>query len=136
MLFGIDIKDTTRPLIHELFGYPLSEESHVNGARSRVKIRIKKLPNGHYISEQISAFGALGFGIISTDQHDLASNKNGLSLINTSFNGSKRLEVDFKRFSFDETKHLNRYIDYHLFCGNKKTDSKAYSYNQIPRCHF
>ena len=63
MLFGITIKDTTKPQIHELFGYPLSEESHVNGARSRVKIRIKKLPNGHYISEQISAFGALALGL-------------------------------------------------------------------------
>jgi hypothetical protein len=132
MLFGITIKDTTRPQIHELFGYPLSEESHVNGARSRVKIRIKKLPNGHYISEQISAFGALGFGIISTDQHDLATNKNGLSLINTSFNGSKRLEVDFKRFSFDETKHLNRYIDYTYFAETKKRIQKLFIQPNTP----
>jgi hypothetical protein len=132
MLFGITIKDTTRPQIHELYGYPISKESHINGARSRVKIRIKKLPNGHYISEQISAFGALGFGIISTDQHDLASNKNGLSLIKTSFNGSKRLDVDFKRFSFDETKHLNRYIDYSYFAKTKKRIQKLFIQPNTP----
>ena len=115
MLFGFDIKDTTKPVVHELYGYPLSEGSHINGETSRVKIRIIKLPNGQYKSEQITAFGTIGFGVISTDRQDFASNKNGVSFITTFFNGSKSLEVDFERFSFDETKHLNRYIDYAYF---------------------
>ena len=106
MLFGFDIKDTTKPLVYELYGYPLSEGSHINGETSRVKIRIIKLPNGHYKTEQITAFGKIGFGIISTDRQDFASNKNGLNHIKTTFNGTKSLEVDFKRFSFNETKHL------------------------------
>ena len=50
MLFGFDIKDTTKPVVHELYGYPLSEGSHINGETSRVKIRIIKLPNGQYKS--------------------------------------------------------------------------------------
>ena len=54
MLFGFDIKDTTKPLVYELYGYPLSEGSHINGETSRVKIRIIKLPNGHYKTEQIT----------------------------------------------------------------------------------
>ena len=126
MLFGFDIKDTTKPMVYELFGYPLSEESHINGETSRVKIRIIKLPNGDYKTEQITAFGEIGFGIISTDKLDLASNKNGLNFIKTTLNGVKSLEVDFKRFSFNETKHLNRYIDFGYFFETKKRIQKLF----------
>jgi len=126
MLFGFEIKDTKKPEIYEVFGYPLSSGSHINGETSRVKIRIIKLPNGQYKSEQITAFGTVGFGIISTDKQDYAANKNGVSYIRTSFNGTKRLEVDFKRFSFNETKHLNRYIDYAYFFKTKKRIQKLF----------
>ena len=132
MLFGFDIKDTTNPVVHELYGYPLSEGSHINGETSRVKIRIIKLPNGQYKSEQITAFGTIGFGVISTDRQDFASNKNGVSFITTFFNGSKSLEVDFKRFSFDETKHLNRYIDYAYFFETKKRIQKLFIESNNP----
>ena len=132
MLFGFDIKDTTKPLVYELYGYPLSEGSHINGETSRVKIRIIKLPNGHYKTEQITAFGKIGFGIISTDRQDFASNKNGLNHIKTTFNGSKSLEVDFKRFSFNETKHLNRYIDYGYFFETKKRIQKLFIESNNP----
>ena len=132
MLFGFDIKDTTKPLVYELYGYPLSEGSHINGETSRVKIRIIKLPNGHYKTEQITAFGKIGFGIISTDRQDFASNKNGLSFIKTTFNGRKSLEVDFKRFSFNETKHLNRYIDYGYFFETKKRIQKLFVESNNP----
>ena len=132
MLFGFDIKDTTKPVVHELYGYPLSEGSHINGETSRVKIRIIKLPNGQYKSEKIIAFGTIGFGIISTDRQDFASNKNGVSFITTFFNGGKSLEVDFKRFSFDETKHINRYIDYAYLFETKKRIQKLFIESNNP----
>ena len=126
MLFGLDIKDTTNPVVYELYGYPLSEGSHINGQDSRVKIRLIKLPDGTYKTEQITAFGEIGFGIITTDRQDYAANKNGVSLIESTFNGAKSLEVDFKRFSFNETKHLNRYIDYGYFYETKKRIQKLF----------
>ena len=132
MLFGFDIKDTTKPVIYDVFAYPLSEDSHINGETSRVKIRVIKLPDGQYKSEQITAFGTIGFGIISTDRQDFAANKNGVYFITTSFNGSKSLEVDFKRFSFDETKHLNRYIDYSYFFETKKRIQKLFIESNNP----
>ena len=132
MLFGLDIKDTTKPVVYELFGYPLSEGSHINGETSRVKIRIIKLSNGQYKTEQITAIGAIGFGIISTDKQDFAANKNGLNYIKTTFNGTNSLDVDFKRFSFNETKHLNRYIDYGYFFETKKRIQKLFIESNNP----
>ena len=132
MLFGFDIKDTTKPVIYDVFAYPLSEDSHINGETSRVKIRVIKLPDGQYKTEQITAFGTIGFGIISTDRQDFAANKNGVYFITTSFNGTKSLDVDFKRFSFDETKHLNRYIDYSYFFETKKRIQKLFIESNNP----
>ena len=126
LMFGFEVKDTTPPVIYGLFGYPISENSHVGGDTKRVEIRIVKQKDGSYKSEPIIAYGEIGFGIISTDRQDLASNKNGVNNIQTSFNGQKSLEVNLNRFSFDETKHLNRYIDYEFLYNNKKRIQKLF----------
>ena len=47
-MFGFDIKDTTPPVIYGLFGYPLSENSHIRGNTKRVEIRIIKQKDGTY----------------------------------------------------------------------------------------
>ena len=126
LMFGFDVKDTTQPVIYGLFGYTISENSHVGGDTKRVEIRIIKQKDGTYKSEPIIAYGEIGFGIISMDRQDLASNKNGVNNIQTSFNGQKSLEVNLNRFSFDETKHLNRYIDYEFLYNNKKRIQKLF----------
>lgn len=136
MLFGIDIKDTTRPEIYSLYAYPLSNESHVEFKPSKTAIRLQQLPNGNYKTDPITAFGEIGFGIVSNDRQDFASNKNGLSFISTSFNGESTLNIDFKRFSFDETKHLNRYIDYAEFKENKRRIQKLFIETNNPLSLF
>ena len=115
MLFGIDIKDTRAPFIQGVYAYPIGENAHVNKSGEKVKLRLIPQSNGDYTVESINAFGKIGFGIVSYDRQDLAANKNGVSSIQTFYNGNKNFEIDFKRFSFSETKHLNRLIDYEFF---------------------
>ena len=136
MLFGIDIKDTTKPLLQGLYAYPLTKQSQINGKRLRQKIRLIKQADGNYKSEIIKAFGTIGFGVISNDRQDNANNKNGVSLIKTYLNEKKILEVDFKRFSFDESKHINRYIDYKYFSTNKKRIQKLFIQKNNPLSLF
>lgn len=126
MLFGIDIKDTRRPTILSVYAYPIDDNSHVNKTNEKTKLRLIPQPNGNYIVENIKAFGKIGFGINTYDCQDLASNKNGVSNIQTFFNGHKNFEIDFKRFSFDETKHLNRLIDFEHFKDHKSRIQKLF----------
>ena len=126
MLFGMDIKDTRRPTILSVFAYPIDDNSHVNLSPEKTKLRVIPKNNGNYTVENIDAFGKIGFGIVTYDRQDFAPNKNGVSNIQTFFNGNKNLEIDFKRFSFDETKHLNRLIDYEHFKKNKSRIQKLY----------
>lgn len=112
MLFGLDILDSRKPTILSVFAYPIDEKAHINSTNKKTKLRLIPQTNGNYTVEPIKANGKIGFGIIAYDNQDLAANKNGLSNIQTFFNGHKNFEIDFSRFSFDETQHLNRFINY------------------------
>lgn len=132
MLFGIDIKDTKPPTILGVYAYPIGENSHINQNSETVKLRLVPQTNGDYTIEKIKAYGKIGFGINAFDRQDFAANKNGVSNIQTFFNGIKNFEIDFKRFSFSETKHINRLIDYAHFKKHKSRIQKLFIQSNNP----
>lgn len=129
MLFGIDIKDSKLPTVTSIYAYPLDENSHVNNSNQKQNLRLIPLKNGDYVVKNVNAFGKIGFGITTWDRQDLAANKNGVYNIQTFVNGSKNFELDFKRFSFDETKHINQLIDYNHFKTNRQRIQKLFRAN-------
>lgn len=126
MLFGLKVKDTKKPSISGIYAYAISGDAHINNDNDIKKIRLIPLGNGNYKTENITAYGKIGFGIATTDQLDGAPNKNGVSNIKSSYNGNETLEIDFKRFSFNETKHINRLIDYKYYKENKTRIQKLF----------
>ena len=126
MLFGLDVKDTKAPVLSSVYAYPKDKRAHVNDLNKRTELRLIPNKNGDYTTEPIEALGAIGFGIVSYDQQDLAYNKNGLSNIQSFYNGNKTFEMDFKRFSFAESKHINRFIDYEMFKEKKSRIQKLF----------
>ncbi len=115
LLFGLLIKDSKPPILTSVFAYPKDEKSSVNNSSSRVELRLIPTKNNDYKVEGIKAHGEIGFAIGSYDQLDLAANKNGLSNIQSFYNGNKKFEMDFFRFAFDESRHINRFIDYEYY---------------------
>ena len=126
MLFGIDIQDSKKPQITSIYAYPIGKNAHVNLKKEKTELRLKKHKDDRYSIENIQAFGKIGFGIETFDRQDLAANKNGVSNIQTHYNGNKNFELDFKRFSFNETKHLNRLIDYEYYQNEKSRIQKLF----------
>ena len=115
LLFGLSVKDSKAPTLKSVFAYPKDDSATINNKNSRVELRLIPTKNNDYKVEGITAFGDIGFSIGSFDQLDLAANKNGLSNIQSFFNGNKKFEMDFFRFSFDESRHINRFIDYDYY---------------------
>lgn len=136
MLFGIDIKDSRAPFVSAVYAYPKDDAALINGKNERVPLRLIPQTNGSYEVEKITASGNIGFGITSYDKQDLAPNNNGVSNIQTFFNGNKSLEVDFKRFSFDESKHIKRYIDYGYFKSKRSRIQKLFIEKNNPLTLF
>ena len=129
MLFGIDIKDNINPIVKSIYAYPLNENSHVNQQNKKQKLTLVRLKNGDYTTKNIDAYGSIGFAVETIDRQDLASNSNGVYNIQTFINGSRNFELDFKRFSFDETKHINQLIDYEHYINQRKRIQKLYRKN-------
>jgi hypothetical protein len=125
-LFGIEIKDTQAPTINSLFAYTLGEDSNVNGSAQQQRIRLFPLADGSFKTEPINACGNIGFGISTTDKQDGASNNNGVYKIETSLNGDPVFELNFDRFSFAESRHLNQLIDYEYFSKNNSRITKLF----------
>lgn len=132
MLFGIEVPDTRSPNIYSLFAYPISEDSHINQSQARTKLRLIKQKDGSYKTEDFIAFGKIGFGVSTDDQLDGASNKNGIYNITTVLNNTPKFEVRFNKFSFGETRYLNRYTDYGYFKTNKSQIQKLFREKNNP----
>lgn len=125
-LFGIQVPDTRAPIIDDVFAYPLGEDAHVNNSQERQKLRLIPLKDGTYTVNQLEACGEIGFGVSTVDQQDDAYNRNGVYKIETQLNGNKIFEMDFDKFSFGETRHLNQLIDYQYYTTHRDRVQKLF----------
>ena len=132
MLFGLEIPDTKNPSVTSVLAYPVSDDATVNQSSEPVKLRLIKQKDGSYKTEKISAYGKIGFGIATTDQQNGAYNKNGVYRIKTTYNGKPKIDIKFEKFSFDETRYLNRYIDYTYFKEHKIKIQKLFRQTNNP----
>jgi hypothetical protein len=132
MLFGLEIPDTKDPSVTSVLAYPMSDDATVNQSSEPVKFRLIKQKDGSYKTEKISAYGKIGFGIATTDQQNGAYNKNGVYRIKTSYNGKPKIDIKFEKISFDETRYLNRYIDYTYFKEHKIKIQKLFRQTNNP----
>jgi hypothetical protein len=132
MLFGLDVKDSKAPFVSAIYAYPKDKDAIINGKNERVPLRLIPKGTGDYEVETISAYGNIGFGVTAYDKQDLAPNTNGVSNIQSFFNGNKSLEINFKRFSFNESKHIKRLIDYSYYKTKKSRIKKLFIQQNNP----
>jgi len=132
MLFGITVPDSKPPLISSVIAYPISEGAQINNNQNSVKLRLILQKDGSYKAEKIHAYGKIGFGVSTNDQLDGASNKNGVYQIKTTYNGLEKINILFEKFSFAESRYLNRYIDYDYWMTNRSRVQKLFRQSNNP----
>jgi hypothetical protein len=126
-LFGFEnVKDSKKPQIFALHAYPLSPNAHVNGSRERIQLKLIRRDDGSYKTDPLQAFGEIGFGIDAYDVLDLTYNKNGIYEVQTSLNGKPIFKNRFDKFSFYETRYINRLIDYEYYQDNRRKIHKLF----------
>lgn len=129
-LFGFDdVKDTTPPQFRNIYAYTVSKNAHVNNKSGRIKLKPVKGKNGQWRVPEIGAEGDIFFGIEGYDRLDLAFNKNGYYEVETLLNGKPNFRARFNRFSFSESRYLNRLIDYGFYKEYKRKIHKIRSYD-------
>jgi len=113
MHFGITIKDNIKPTIQKLFIYNIYQNNistkkdislnYINGILS---------PKYH---DTIAVSDKFYIGINSFDKLNGAPNQNGIYSMSIFVDDEKYFEFVADKFSFNETRYLNAYIDYEYF---------------------
>ena len=80
----MEVKDTRRPEIKDLFIYN-DVDTNFNNLTAN-KLKLTKLNDSVFNSNEININGLTGFGINVIDKQDLANNKNGVYKISTYYN--------------------------------------------------
>ncbi len=126
LIFGIDVEDTKKPIINSLWLYSLDKKSHCNSSQKPIKLRLTPQKDGSFKTESISAHGQIGIGVSTIDQQNLSTNKNGIYEIITTVNGQENFRLTMNKFSFSETRYINRLIDYGYYKTNRSRISKLF----------
>lgn len=126
LLFGIKVEDTRTPTFQSLKGYTLSADARINQQQKSFQIPIKKLENGNYMADRISASGYVSFGVSVFDRFNGVPNKNGIYSLEMLVNGKRFYYHNVETFSFAESKYLNLHIDYEHYKKYKRRYQKTY----------
>jgi hypothetical protein len=126
MLLGIQIPDSKLPIIRSLQAYPLRSDARINQQHKSHEISLKKIEDGKYVADRISASGTIGFGIDVFDRLDNAWNKNGIYSLEVLVNGKRQYYHKVATFSFAESKYLNLLIDYEYYKKYKRRVQKTF----------
>ncbi len=126
--FGFNIIDKIPPTISGLEITPLTKNSQVEN-NSKKKIYPVVFFEGKYHlanNPVIPVYGDIGFAFEAYDYFDGTPNKCGLSKIQLIIDGELYFLMNLHRFSFDETRYINSFIDFEAFVIQKRRFQKAY----------
>lgn len=129
------LEDTIPPIIKSLFYKQLFKNNE--GLFEDPKVGFKKLNfkkiKEKYISDTLKVSAIIGFGIDAFDKMNLTNNVMGINKIETFLNNNKIFNMDFNKFSFNEWRHINTFIDYATYKKNKLTIQKLFTtyYNPL-----
>ncbi|MEM7379783.1 MAG: M23 family metallopeptidase [Bacteroidota bacterium] len=120
LLYGLEVRDATNPILTKVFAYPLSGNAQVNQSNRKVQVNFRKQANGSFLADKVYAAGTIGFAIGTYDRQDLAANRNGVYGVQQIVNGKVYTDYDFESFSFAESRYINTLIDYEHFGKSKQ----------------
>jgi murein DD-endopeptidase MepM/ murein hydrolase activator NlpD len=107
------VTDTRKPLLKELMICPVEGKGVVNGAARKLKLTSKSNSHGNpYFDTPIEAWGDVGLAIRAVDPMDGSSFTYGLKEIRQTVDGRETFHCYTDRFSIDESRAVNSYIDY------------------------
>ncbi|OGS69719.1 MAG: peptidase M23 [Flavobacteria bacterium RIFCSPLOWO2_12_FULL_31_7] len=134
MAFGMNklIKDEMKPVISSLMVYPANDSTSVNKSKNPVSLSLQKQVDGSFLASKVVASGKIGFALNSYDLSTNNYNKNGIYKVVSYVNGSPNFKFEFDTFAFDESKHINYFIDFSRYKKLKQRFQKLFIKESYP----
>lgn len=123
MFFGFDalLQDTKKPIVSNLYVYPLDAKTTVNKAQRRIAVNLSLQKDGSYLADKVITNGKIGFGVTTNDYDNGSFNKKGVYDVDLFNNGKSIFGYKFTSYGFDEMRYINALIDYEFY---KKTGQR------------
>ena len=107
------ITDKTKPKIQGIMLYPLEGRGVINGSGKKRELKLVTAKNGQQsITGKTEAWGDIALAVKSYDYMDGTSNIYGLRKITLEADSQLVFKSEIDRFSFNETRYLNSFVDY------------------------
>ena len=134
MSFGMNkfIKDTYSPIVSSIMVYPVDDSTILNKGNVPVSLSLQKQTDGTFLASKVFVNGKIGFAINSVDLSTNSYNKNGIYKVATYVNGTPNFGYEFETFAFDESKHINYFIDFNKYKKLKQRFQKLFVKESYP----
>lgn len=107
------IKDTRPPKVRSVMICPVGGQGVVNGSQQKQRIKVVTAKDGRQsVTGKTEAWGKIGFSIHIDDYMNGTSNVYGVKEITMRVDGKEMFHSYQDRFSFDETRYLNAWVDF------------------------
>ncbi|MDR1335597.1 MAG: M23 family peptidase, partial [Tannerella sp.] len=107
------IRDSRPPGVRAVMAHPVEGRGAVNrSARKQQWTPVVRRDGTAGLSERIEAWGEIGFSIQANDYMDGTTNIYGVKELSLFIDGEEVFHSAVDRFSFDETRYLNAWVDY------------------------
>ncbi|MEM6264964.1 MAG: M23 family metallopeptidase, partial [Bacteroidota bacterium] len=120
------VSDNIPPIVQGVAIEPMTASSRVKG-RFRKTLLKPTGGNGRYtVPAPIRISGLVGMEYRAYDLLNGAGNHCGINHTRLFLDGDLIFELDLRKFSFDESRHINQHIDYSFYKKNKQRYERAY----------
>ena len=126
--YNFDIKDNIPPKVFTLIITPLSDTSHVNYETRKRRYSVVFYDGKYHLKNNptIPVYGEIGFAVETNDYLDGAWNKCGIYYLQLTVDDELYFSHQLDRFSFDESRYINSFIDYETYINLKRRFQKTW----------
>ena len=126
--YNFPVMDKTAPKIFNVLLVPLNTNSHVNLANLKKSFPVVFYDGKYHIQNnpEIPVFGEVGFAVQANDYFDNSWNKCGIYSIELFIDNELYFASQLDKFSFDETRYINSFIDYETYISSNQRFQKTF----------
>ena len=126
--YNFPVTDNTAPKIFSLLMAPIDELSQVNYRNKKSTFPVVFYDGKYHLKGNpvIPVYGNIGFAVQANDYFDNSWNKCGVYSVELFVDNELCFSYQMDKFSFDETRYINSFIDYEEYITSGKRYQKAW----------
>jgi len=127
--FEYGVRDDIPPILEQLYIFPLSNTTSINGRNSVTQLNLVASGRGNYnipANSTITISGRAGFGIRAHDLLNNSNNKCGVYSIELVIDDRTVYKFVMNEFAYTESRYINAHIDYETLIRSRINVQKAF----------